>query len=252
MVFTFAGSAHSKYTNYLLEMIVDLEYESNSFLKDASLLSMVLNPDRTAGEFTAGDIFQELLNRCIDPIVQRKDADYGSNHVRNIWSRNIKDIYDLKTDFRTDVGLADRSGRHKKPHERPEVKTLYPENRANQLSKRRPGRTYDDGRNVDNLGGGIKNLAGGVLAKWAKRTTNSRIRYLNLSAAPLADDSEHESDWDDDSEDEEQTPMTMGNMYYRDGELIIDTNEGGNDDDLATELGVDGSGDGSGDELSEG
>ncbi|KAJ7267142.1 hypothetical protein C8J57DRAFT_1068065 [Mycena rebaudengoi] len=221
MVFTFAGSTHSKYTNYLLEMIVDLELESNRFLKDATLLSTVLNPDGTAGKFKPCDIFQELLNRCIDPIVQRKDADYGSNHVRNIWSRNIKDIYELKTDFRAGVGLAERSGKHKKPHERPEVKTLYPENRSNQLSKRRPGRTYEDGRDVDNFGGGINNLGGGTLTKWAKRTSNARVRYLNHGAdfptTQPTEESDHESDWDDDSEDEERVPMTMGSMRYEDG-----------------------------------
>ncbi|KAJ7761340.1 hypothetical protein B0H16DRAFT_1811124 [Mycena metata] len=57
MVFTFAGSTHGKYTNYLLEMIY------------ATLLSTVLSPGGDAGNFTACDIFQELLNRCIDPIV---------------------------------------------------------------------------------------------------------------------------------------------------------------------------------------
>ncbi|KAJ7232706.1 hypothetical protein C8J57DRAFT_1026619, partial [Mycena rebaudengoi] len=124
MVFTLAGSAYSKYTNYLLEMILRFKYESNSFLKDASLLSVVLNPNRTTGKFTVGDIFQELLSCCINPIVQSRDTDYGSNHVRNIWSRNIKNIYDLKTDFRMGVGLADHTGKHKKPHERREVKTL--------------------------------------------------------------------------------------------------------------------------------
>jgi hypothetical protein len=74
-------------------MICDLELESNSFLKDANLLSMVLNPDGTAGGSKACDIFQGLLNRCIDVIVHRKDADYGAPHVRNTWSRNMKDIY---------------------------------------------------------------------------------------------------------------------------------------------------------------
>ncbi|KAJ7289648.1 hypothetical protein C8J57DRAFT_1430275 [Mycena rebaudengoi] len=225
MVFTFAGSTHSKYTNYLLEMIVDLELESNQFLKDATLLSTVLNPNGTAGKFKPCDIFQELLNRCIDPIVQRKDADYGSNHVRNIWSRNIQDIYKLKTDFRAGVGLAERSGKHKKPHERPEVKTLYPENRSNQLSKRRPGRTYEDGAGV---------------------------RYLNHGTdSPTTqptEESDHESDWDDNSEDEERVPMTMGSMRYEDGQLVIDLNDD-NEEDLQAALVAEGSGGGSGDEL---
>ncbi|KAJ7737980.1 hypothetical protein B0H16DRAFT_1325652 [Mycena metata] len=231
MVFTFAGSAHSKYTGYLLEMIVDLEMESNPFLRDATLMSTVINPDGKEGGSKACDIFQEFLNRCIDPVVQRKDADYGAHHVRNVWSRNIKDIYDLKKDFRSSLGLEKRSSRHKKPHERPEVKTLLREYQAVELNKRRPGRTFDDGRDVDNFQAGIQALEGGVLRKWAKRTTNTRIRHL-LRSSPASDsnsqileDSEHESDWEDDSDDEEPVLMTPGDMYYRDGELIIDMGE---------------------------
>ncbi|KAJ7434386.1 hypothetical protein B0H11DRAFT_2372740, partial [Mycena galericulata] len=159
ILFTFAGSAHSKYMGYLLEMVVDLEFESNPFLRDANLMSM-------------------FLNRCIDPVVQRKDTDYGSYHVRTIWSRNIKDIYDLKADFRASVGLAKRSGRHKEPHERPEVKILLREYQKAELHKRRPGRTFSDGRNVDNFQAGINLLEGGVLRRWAHRTTNSRIRKV--------------------------------------------------------------------------
>ncbi|KAJ7726617.1 hypothetical protein B0H16DRAFT_1735544 [Mycena metata] len=231
MVFTFAGSAHSKYTGYLLEMIVDLEMESNPFLRDTTLMSTVINPDSKEGGSKACDIFQEFLNRCIDPVVQRKDTDYGAHHVRNVWSRNIKDIYDLKTDFRSSLGLEKRSSRHKKLHERPEVKTLLCEYQAVELNKRRPGRTFDNGRDVDNFLAGIQALKGGVLRKWAKRTTNTHIRHL-LHSSPSSDsnsqipeDSEHESDWEDDSEDEEPVLMTPGDMYYHDGELIIDMGE---------------------------
>ncbi|KAJ7801411.1 hypothetical protein B0H14DRAFT_2312024, partial [Mycena olivaceomarginata] len=152
MVITFADSTHSKYTNYLLEMICDLELESNSYLKAATLLST-------------------FLNRCVDPLVQRKDADYGSFQVRNVWSRNIKDIYDLKTDFRNGLDLSKRSGKHKKPHERPEVKKLLQTYRTTELHKRRPGRTYDDCRNVNDFDRGIAHLRAGALSKWATRTS---------------------------------------------------------------------------------
>ncbi|KAJ6480036.1 hypothetical protein DFH09DRAFT_951259 [Mycena vulgaris] len=217
MVFTFGGSSHTKYMGYLLEMIVDLELESNSFLKDANLLSMVLNPDGSDE-------------------VQRKDSEYGAHHIRDIWSRNVKDIYDLKNDFRAGLGLGKRSGRHKKPHERPEVKILLREYREAELHKRRPGRTFEDGRNVDNFSAGIQVLAGGALKKWTKRTTNSRIQQLQqnpLAPSSQTEDSEHESDWSNDEEDEEPETMTPGDTYFRDGELIIDTGDDDDDDILA-------------------
>lgn len=237
MVFTFGGSSHHKYMAYLLEMICDLELESNPYLKDANLLSMVLNPDGSAGGFKAGDIFQEFLNRCIEPVVQRKDAEYGANHVRNIWSRNIKDIYDLKNDFRTGVGLEKRSGKHKNPHERPEVKILLREYQTTELNKRRPGRTFEDGRSVDNFHAGIQFLAGGALKKWTKRTTNARIhRFQHKPPAAEAppEDSDHESDWsDEDEEDKEHAPMTPGDIYCRDGEVVIDMGDEDDEDILA-------------------
>ena len=43
MLFTFAGSSHSKYTNYLLEMVCSLKLESSPELRDAILRSTVVN-----------------------------------------------------------------------------------------------------------------------------------------------------------------------------------------------------------------
>ncbi|KAF7372496.1 hypothetical protein MVEN_00111400 [Mycena venus] len=238
MTFTFAGSSHGKYTNYALEMVCDLELESNAALKDATLMSLVLNPDGVAGKFTPCDIFQEKLNKCIDPIVQRKDADYGANHVREIWSRNIKDIYDLKKDFRSGVGLAKRAGKHKKPHERPEIKTLLREYRSTELHKRRPGRTFEDGRDVENFQAGVRSLQGGALKKWAKKTTNSRIRPVQTATSQptTVEESDHDSDWSDDDEDEEPVLMTPGSMYYEDGRMVIDIGEEENDMDIVAAM----------------
>ncbi|KAJ7127279.1 hypothetical protein C8R43DRAFT_897578 [Mycena crocata] len=238
MIFTFAGSTHGKYTNYLLEMVCDLELESSPALRDASLLSTVLNATGGPGDFSACDIYQELLNRSIDPIVQRKDADYGANHVREIWSRNIKDISDLKKEFRSGVGLAARSGKHKKPHERPEVKTLLSAYHTTELHKRRPGRTFNDGRDADNFQAGVKALQDGALSKWAKRTTNSRIhRVQSQNSSELVEDSEHESDWSDDDDDDEAVPMTAGSIRFVDGQLVFDVGEDGDDDfDIVTAM----------------
>ncbi|KAK6974759.1 hypothetical protein R3P38DRAFT_2583668 [Favolaschia claudopus] len=236
MVFTFAGSTHSKYMGYLLEMICDLELESNSYLKDASLFS-VLNPDGGHGQFKPCDIYQEFLNKCLDPIVQRKDADYGAFHIRNIYSRNIKDIHDLKTEFRKGLDLTKRTSKHKKPHEKPEVKILLKTYRDNELHKRRPGRTYKDGRDVNDFERGMQHLAKGALSKFTSRTRRTRLAHLDdpnkSSSAPANpnEDSDHDSDWSDDDDSEtEESPMTMGDAVYREGELTIDLAD--DDDDM--------------------
>ena len=54
MLFTFAGSSHSKYTNYLLEMVCSLELESNPELCDAILHSTVVDLTGKEGRFSAG------------------------------------------------------------------------------------------------------------------------------------------------------------------------------------------------------
>ena len=62
MMFTFAGSGHSNYTGYLLEMICDIELESSPALREAFLMSLLVNPTGEKGGFTPGDIYQEGIN----------------------------------------------------------------------------------------------------------------------------------------------------------------------------------------------
>ena len=154
-------------------------------------------------------------------------------------TQHKRHIYDLKNDFRTGLGLEKRSGRHKKPHERPEVKILLREYQATELHKRRPGRTFEDGRNVDNFQTGIQALAGGALQKWTKRTTNARIHlFQHKPPAPdvQPENSDCESDWsDEEEEDENHSPMTPGDIYCPDGEVLVDMGED-SDEDIITGL----------------
>ncbi|KAJ6501793.1 hypothetical protein DFH09DRAFT_1102431 [Mycena vulgaris] len=219
MMINFAGSGHSRYLGYLLEMSCDLELESSPALRNATLDSTVCNPSGKAGGSQACDIFQERMNRELEPIIQRKDTDYGSDHVRNMWSRNLKDIYDLKADLRDSVGLAKRSGRHKEPHAKPEVKILLKHYKDVELHHRRPGRTYTPGESalVDNFTAGIKKLQEGGLSKWVRRTTMDRGLLVEVPD----EDSSSESD-SDDSEDGEEPEMTPGLIHAFDGEVVVD------------------------------
>jgi hypothetical protein len=62
--------------------------------------------------------------------------------VRHIWAHNIKDIQELKSEFRAGVGLAKRSGHHKDPHEKTEFKILLWEFKNAEIHLCRPGRCY--------------------------------------------------------------------------------------------------------------
>ncbi|KAF4581448.1 hypothetical protein EYR40_009733 [Pleurotus pulmonarius] len=237
MVFTFAGSNHGKYTNYLLEMICMLELESNAELKDAILHSMLINLTGHPGDWQPADIVQELLNRCLEPVIQRKDAQFGSFHIRNHWARNIVDIYKLKSDARESVGLGERSGKHKKPHENPEVRILLDEYRRTQVHSRRPGRLYGSPRDVDDMRRGINKLSKGGLAKWVERTVKSRgMREVGKSgsASEVVTDSvrgqdsadERVDDEVDSEEEPEEEPDTEGSDVEDDG-----GSDGGNEDE---------------------
>jgi hypothetical protein len=258
MLFTFAGSGHTNYTGYLLEMICDMELESSPALREAFLMSLLVNPTGEQGGFVPGDIYQEGLNRGIEPIIQHKDADFGSYHVRHIWARNIKDIQELKLEFRAGVGLAKRSGCHKDPHEKPEFKILLQEFKNAELHLCRSGRCYstaniDDDeppktRDVDDMRKGICTLTNGGLKKWSIKTTRSRgLREGAWNVAEVVRDSngsesEEEDMWGvDDNEDHDETDtqgeMTFGIMHSMGGDLVVEHE--GDDKDINGEDEVD-------------
>lgn len=174
MLLTFAGTSHSKYTTYLLEMLCNIELESSPALQEAIMKAMLVNVSGEAGKWQPGDIVQESLNKSLEPLVQHKNADFGSNAIHNVWSRNTEDINTLKVEIRRGAGLAKRSGRHKAPHERPEVKLLLANHKKVELHSRRPGRTYNDGRDVDDMRKGIVALDGGVLKAWINKSLRNR------------------------------------------------------------------------------
>ncbi|KAJ7480367.1 hypothetical protein B0H11DRAFT_1724975 [Mycena galericulata] len=226
MLSNFAGSSHSRYMGYLLEMICHIEQESNPELAAATLDSLICNPSGKAGGGQACNIFQERMNRELEPIIQRKDTDYGSNHVRNLWSRNIIDIYELKAEMRQGVGLAKRSGRHKAPHQKPKVKILLQHYNDNELNLRRPGRTYGGEREPDNFTKGIQKLRGGTLTQWARKTTRDRGIHV-----PAAETSEERNSDSEESDDDEVPDMTLGLIHAFDGEVVVDLEPDGDNVD---------------------
>jgi hypothetical protein len=76
MLFMFAGSSHSKYTNYLLKTMCNLELESGPALQEAILKSTVVSLSGKPGSFTAADLMQEYFNRLLEAIVEKKGVEY--------------------------------------------------------------------------------------------------------------------------------------------------------------------------------
>ena len=61
MLFTFVGSSHPKYANYLLETVCNLELESGAELCDAILKSMLVSLSGKEGSFSTADFIQEYF-----------------------------------------------------------------------------------------------------------------------------------------------------------------------------------------------
>ncbi|TFY63099.1 hypothetical protein EVJ58_g3444 [Rhodofomes roseus] len=175
MLFTFAGSTHSKYTTYLLETITNLELESTPSLRHAILSNLLVNLTGEPGSFQPGDLMQEYFNRLLEAVVQRKGVKYDDHFVRDIISRNLHHFASLLNDLKSGVGLQRRSGRHTAPHLKPEFKILAGIYHDSELHLRRRGREYHGpAQDVDDFRRGYRKLKDGKLKKWITESTFSR------------------------------------------------------------------------------
>ncbi|KAK6993185.1 hypothetical protein R3P38DRAFT_2567352 [Favolaschia claudopus] len=76
MLFTFGGSTHTNYLNYLLETIMNLELECSPGLKLALLRGLVWNLSGLPNHCEEGDYIVEFFNRLLKDVVQHKSAQF--------------------------------------------------------------------------------------------------------------------------------------------------------------------------------
>lgn len=195
MILTFAGSTHTKYMNYLLEMLCDLELESSPELRDAFLANWIINPSGEAGTFIAGDKFQEQLQDEMYEHIGRKDRGFDEDYMRKVIAPNAYRFVLVKKTVMEGLGLTRRGYKHSEPHTNPEITKLLHVYQSHQLHLFRKGRTYGGNqRRTDNLGQGIQQLMEGELASWIHDTT--RVRHLSRTQPRMAglDEADIEAD----------------------------------------------------------
>ena len=90
MTFNFAGSSHSKYTTYMLEMICILELESSPVLRDVFLQNWLVNPSGEPGRTMEGDLYQEHLNRELEEAIGRGGSEWDSKFIRKVVAPNVQ------------------------------------------------------------------------------------------------------------------------------------------------------------------
>jgi hypothetical protein len=238
MLFTFAGSSHSNYTKYLLEMITKIELEANEDLRKALLQITLVNLSGREGHWSAGDFIQEYFNRLLEAIVQRKGVEYGDKFVRQTWSRNIHHVARLKLSWFDAVGLQSRSGMHTGAKQDTELRILLDHYKASGLHSFYSGRSFDAEPFVDDFYKGIRKLQDGKLKKWIQKTTSSRINSSLTGILPSAatpetlghPDHNIDEDSDSDMESEEIThdeaPQKRGQLTFPaiiDNSLVLRT-----------------------------
>ncbi|KAJ7118583.1 hypothetical protein C8R43DRAFT_901373 [Mycena crocata] len=206
MVFTFSGSTHTNYMGYLLETIINLELESSPGLKEALLMCLLINLSGLAGHFEEGDYVVEFFNRLLEDVVKHKNAQFDDKFIRNVVSRNLRHIAELKVAWRTSSGMAPKSHIHSDPHTKPEMRILLNLYRKEELHSRRLGRQIDD-RDTDDF------------AKGRTTATTSAVTDADDSDDAVNNDESEDSDDDSDPGD---IYATRGSMAIVDGELVMD------------------------------
>ncbi|KIY49883.1 hypothetical protein FISHEDRAFT_40602, partial [Fistulina hepatica ATCC 64428] len=172
MLFYFNGSSHKKYGTYLLEQIVSLEYESHDALQNYIKQNWIV---KLNNECIEGDLLQEHMNKTLDDLHTRSDAEWNGPLMRNVISLNTFDLMNCKKDITNALGLERKSGRHHEPHTQPEARKLLDVYRREELHSCREGRKYRD-RDPNDFARGLRTLANGKLSKWQFETS---ISYLS-------------------------------------------------------------------------
>ncbi|KAJ7805241.1 hypothetical protein B0H14DRAFT_3485292 [Mycena olivaceomarginata] len=241
MLFTFAGSSHSNYRGYILETIMNFEYESSPGLKLALLRGLVWNLTGIKDRCEEGDFIVEFFNRLLEDVVEHKSAQFDDTFIRDIISRNLRHIALLKLAWRTGTGLEPKSSKHTNATEKPEVRTLYKLYKDVELHRRRPRRQVDD-RDTDDFARGVKKLREGALQAAITKTLFERqvqrtdtpttppiVVDTDVDADGQSDSEEStsgsESESDEDSESDDGGGInfaTRGSTYMVDGELVFD------------------------------
>lgn len=171
MGIAFAGSSHTKYAGYTLEMIVNLELESSPALKETFLKNWLVNPSGEPGRWVEGDLHLEHINLILETMIEHKDAEWDAPHIRTVVAPNVSHFVTLKNTYREGLGLAKRRGTHTSPHCRPEVKALVEAFKVEDIHRFRAGRHYGPEPNVppqklDLFARGLAALREGRLDKW--------------------------------------------------------------------------------------
>ncbi|GJE89205.1 hypothetical protein PsYK624_053000 [Phanerochaete sordida] len=111
--FTFCGSGKSKYTNELLELACEFEYELWDELKTLILNNWLCNPSGFDGCWFPMDLMMEHNIKELKTMSDEKKKEFGSAYFREVIAYNIRHLLGVKEWMRDTTGLCRKSGAHR-------------------------------------------------------------------------------------------------------------------------------------------
>ncbi|KAJ7715203.1 hypothetical protein B0H16DRAFT_1340149 [Mycena metata] len=167
--FTFTGCGKNKYSNELLEIACNFQYEYSSDLQITMLNNWVCTFTEERGGCFPMDQMQEHNIKLLKKASQRRDASFGDSFYQDIVSYNIRAFGKASETMKAAVGIGKTGGRHRRQKKEAAMKELATAMKERQLHKFRQGRDFGHVANDDFAAGYIK-LAGGKVKKFIQRT----------------------------------------------------------------------------------
>ncbi|KAJ7081406.1 hypothetical protein B0H15DRAFT_803715 [Mycena belliarum] len=166
--FTFTGCGKNKYSNELLELACNFQYEYSSDLQKAVLNNWLCRFNARSCWFPM-DLLQEKNIRLLKKMSERKDASFGASFYQDIVSYNIRAFTKATETMKAAVGIGRTGGKHKRAKKAAAMKELATAISERQLHRFRAGRDFGYNASDDFETGYIK-LSSGKVKNFIKRT----------------------------------------------------------------------------------
>ncbi|KZV59150.1 hypothetical protein PENSPDRAFT_595952 [Peniophora sp. CONT] len=220
-VFTFAGSGKTKYTNELLELACNFEFEFTPQLKAIILDNWLVNITGWPGHWFPGDLLVEKHIKQLKKLAQRSDKTFGSFFFRRVVALNVRHLIDGTARLRAAVGLRPRTQLHRRKQQDTAMNELQRKFNEHKTHLFRPGRAYGF-RAADNLAVGFNKLAADDekrIRDFIDRTCREFGIGTFASHQPPSTDEENGEDEDDGAERfQDIQPNRMENGVLRLGD----------------------------------
>ena len=124
-VFTFTGSGCNKYSNELLKLTCNFEFEYSPELQEAVKNNWLCNLTGIEGCWFLMDLLQEKNIKQLKKMVQRRDATFGGNFFQTIVALNIQAFLQVISSMRTMARLGDKGGTHRRQKKQAAMRELW-------------------------------------------------------------------------------------------------------------------------------